>query len=134
MVKRLALAPLILTAIALIAAACGGGDGDEPVSAGPSLGVGPGLSVSEALDSRLDQLLLVNGILVVKGDEARLCELLLESFPPQCGGASLLVIGLDLSTVDGLQREGDVQWTNGTVQLLGPVEDGVLTVSSTVQG
>ena len=87
--------------------------------AGRSLGVGPGLSVSEALASDLSGPLLVNGFIVVREGETRLCELLAESFPAQCGGASLVVEGFDPSTVEGLSEASGVTWSEGTIQLLG---------------
>jgi hypothetical protein len=108
-----------------------GDDGREP--GGPSLGMGPGISVSEALASDLDGPLLVNGYLVVVDGEVRLCELLAESYPPQCGGASLVVEGLDLSAYS-LTREGGVSWTDGHVQVLGEVKDRRLVVSAASAG
>ena len=63
----------------------------------------------------------------------KLCDALAESFPPQCGGASLVVFGLDLATVDGLVTEGDVSWTDRPIELRGVVSDGTLTVSENAQ-
>ncbi len=74
---------------------------------------------------------MVTGNLVVAYDEVRLCSGLLESYPPQCGGASLLVQGLDLTSVEGLRTVGGVSWTDGGVSLLGDVANGVLVVSTT---
>jgi hypothetical protein len=71
----------------------------------------------------------VSGNLLALGEEIRLCSALAESFPPQCGGASLLVEGLSLGDVDGLITEGDVSWTDRPIELLGVVADGTLTVS-----
>ena len=132
-----------ILALALVAAGCGGGEPSpaaaEPVppaatSGTPSSGApipGGGLTVNEALASTLDGPLMVAGFLVATGDEARLCSALAESFPPQCGGSSLLVEGLDLATVEGLQTEGDVSWTDERFSVLGDVANGVLTVSAT---
>ena len=102
----------------------------EPTGGDPGTGAGPGLSVSEALESPLDDLLLVNGALVVVDGEARLCEALAESFPPQCGGASLLIVGIDLENFPGLTTEGNTSWTDQPTQLLGRVSNGTLTVST----
>ena len=107
---------------------------DADPGAPVTLAVGPGLSVPDAINSTLDEVLLVNGFLVVVDDVARLCEALAESFPPQCGGASLIVAGLDLELVDGLERSGDVQWTSFPFQVLGNVAAGTITVSGTSQG
>jgi hypothetical protein len=111
---------------------CGGngepandGTGSPQVS---GTAAGPGISIEEALTSELDEMLLVNGNLLAEGGEVLLCSALAESFPPQCGGASLQVEGVELEEVDGLVTEGDVSWTDRPIQLLGVVEDGVLTV------
>lgn len=116
------------------APAAGDENSDEDPGAPVTLAVGPGLSVQEAIDSTLDQVLLVNGFIVVTSDVTRLCEALAESFPPQCGGTSLVVVGLDLELVDALERSGDVQWTNFSFQVLGVIVDGTLIVSTTSQG
>ena len=122
------------------AGACGGSDEadarpapDSPPAASQAGAPAPGgaLSVEAALQSNLDSVLLVRGALVLVGDQPpRLCSALAESFPPQCGGASLIVEGLDLTLVENLQTEGDVRWAE-QVDLLGTVEGGVLTVSAT---
>jgi hypothetical protein len=74
-------------------------------------------------------MLLVNGNLLADGEEVRLCYALAESFPPQCGGPSLLVEGIKLEEVDGLITEGDVSWTDRPIQLRGIVQDETLTIS-----
>jgi hypothetical protein len=70
----------------------------------------------------------VTGLLVAAGDDVRLCEVLLESFPPQCGGDSIEVRGLDLTAIAGLQTAGDVSWTDDEVTLTGVLASGVLEV------
>ena len=126
---------LVLLAVATIAgavaAACGDDDGD--LDSSPISGVGPGISIAEALDSNLRGPLLVNGHLHVQNDQVRLCEVLAESFPPQCAGRSLAVNGLDLMTIDGLTKEGSVTWSDQFVQVLGTVEGEVLAVAGTVR-
>jgi hypothetical protein len=91
---------------------------------------GGALTVAEALESELDEPLLVEGALVAVADEVRLCSALAESFPPQCGGPSLPVQGLDLETVEGLAREGVVAWAE-SASVLGTVEDGILKITQT---
>jgi hypothetical protein len=90
-------------------------------------GVGPGISVADAIDSMLDGPLLVNGFVLAKGGDVRLCEGLLESFPAQCGTPYIVVDGVDLSGFDLTEASG-VSWTAQPVQLLGEVSDGVFTV------
>jgi hypothetical protein len=113
--------------IALFLAACGGDD-DEAAGTGTIA-----ISIDEALASDSDEPLLVSGNLLAVGDDVKLCYALAESFPPQCGGASLVVHGLDLATVDGLVTEGDVSWTDRPIELRGVVSDETLTVSENAQ-
>ena len=139
---RLAALAALLAIAVLIAAACSDSDGSDtgPADGGGAVvsGVGPGLSVADALASTLDGPLLVNGFIIVDDDGlVRLCAVLMESSPPQCGQPSLLVEKLDLDSVGSLNSALPVQggirivgWTNEPVQLLGAVSDGVLTVAS----
>lgn len=131
--KTLMVIPIV--ALALVAAACGGSEGTAPEPGStPSAGApipGGGLSVDEALASTLEGPLMVAGYLVAAFDEVRLCSALAESYPPRCGGSSLLVAGLDLASVEGLQNAGGVSWTDAPFSVLGDVEDGVLIVSTT---
>jgi hypothetical protein len=123
-VKPLAL--LAVLAAAGLAACGGGGDADGTVPAAVS---GPGISIEEALERGSDEPVLVNGNLLVLDGRPRLCSALAESFPPQCSGAALLVTGLSLSGLDGLNSEAGVTWIDRPIKLLGVVSHGVLTVS-----
>ena len=129
--KKILLLLAVVIFASVVAAACG--DNDDDLGSGPISGVGPGISIGEALTSNLDGPLLVNGILHARNDDVRLCETLAESFPPQCAGRFLMVQGLDLTTVDGLTTEGSVTWSDQPVQVLGTVEGEVLTVGGTVR-
>jgi hypothetical protein len=135
--RTISLFAALLAALAL--AGCGDSEGDASGGGGTSvpqtsgLGAGPGISIEEAIAADTDEMLLVNGNLLADGDEVRLCYALAESFPPQCGGPSLLVEGIKLEEVDGLITEGDVSWTDRPIQLLGIVEDETLAVSENVK-
>lgn len=102
--------------------ACGGDDN-------PADDTGAAVSIDDALASDSDEPLLVSGNLLAQGNDVRFCSALAESFPPQCGGSSLVVEGLKLEEVDGLVTEGDVSWTDRPIELHGVVSDGTLTVS-----
>ena len=129
MKKRLFLLAVV-TIVSLVGAACS--DDDDFVS-NPVSGVGPGISISEAFATDITGPLLINGNLHVQNGQARLCEVLAESFPPQCAGKFLVVKGLDLTKIDGLTSEGSVTWSAQAVQFLGTVDGEVLTISETVR-
>ncbi len=71
----------------------------------------------------------VTGFLVDVAGESRLCEALAESFPPQCGGASVTLTSLDQIDPDDLKTEGDVTWTDNAVSVFGEMVDGTLVVT-----
>jgi hypothetical protein len=137
-------AVLAITMLAAALAACSDEDAtstDPPsipsgAGAGPGAGaaIGPGISVAEARRSRLDGPLLVRGYVLAEGSNVRLCDALLESFPPQCGAPSLEVRGFDLAALPGIQSSGNVRWSDQQRLLLGEVTNGVLNVSSTSRG
>ena len=85
---------------------------------------------SRGSGTNLDRPLLVNGFVVVCQGETRLCELLLESFPPQCGGASQIVDGYDPTLGRDLNEEAGVSRSGGPVQLLGTIDGEQLVVST----
>lgn len=112
--------------------------GDDP-GAQPGTGalVDGGLTVDEALvKTPADGIIAVKGFLVIDDtDGTRLCSVLAESMPPQCGGGALELVGLDLEMIDVTVADASgVQWTDETISLFGTVDDGVLTVASTVVG
>jgi len=140
--KRLMSIAALTLGLLLVAAACGGtdatpdrttaGDADEPAVV---LAMGPGISVTEALQSALPGPLLVNGFIVTTSDNTvYLAELLAESLPPQRGGATLIVEGLDLDQLAGLSTAQGITWSDQPVQILGDVANGVLTVTTTASG
>lgn len=85
---------------------------------------GPGISVDEAIARAGTEAVLVNGALFIDPDGVvRLCSAIAESFPPQCGGARLLVEGLDPAAVPDLQEANDVRWAE-RAQIYGAVSSG----------
>ena len=130
-------------ALAVLAAACGA-DTDEPSAAGGgdiiedptdqgTDGEDAGgttmrvYSVSEAKALEQEGSVHVSGLLIDDGSGWRLCELVLESFPPQCGGESLAVDGLDPTGLP-IEESGDVQWqTEATV--VGEIDGDTIVVT-----
>jgi hypothetical protein len=143
----------------LIVAACGGGPSDDaaeaPLESDPSisdglpladdnataiLGMGPGISVADALASTVDEPLLVNGYVFVFADgSVMLADLIDESFPPQPAGASVTVEGLDVMQIPLTEGPADAEieitaWTDTSVQLLGDLVDGTFVVDALTSG
>ena len=161
----------VIAALALVAAACGGGDadaqvpvndaGDSPVIASACLIEEPecddtpsgdqepqdlpsdddgaidsggliidgGLTIPEALATDATGIIAVKGFLIDDGQEARLCELLAESLPPQCGGASVVIDSLDQIDPDEITSDGNVTWTDQLVTVLGELVDDTLVTT-----
>ncbi len=78
----------------------------------------------------------VEGFFFSGPDGMFLCEVLMESFPPQCGNPVAEVVGLDLSQInnfvdleDGaLVTEQGITWSESYVTLFGELIDGQLNV------
>lgn len=133
---------LLLAVLALLAAACGGETAgvEDPAGIRPADGVtpgaamGPGIDVDAALASDGSQPVLVNGYLFVDRDgNATLASAIAESFPPQPGGSTITVEGLDLTEFSFSEDQG-LRWTDDPVQILGTVTDGVLVHGDTISG
>ena len=120
---------------------CGDIPGEEPTGplGDPSVGGGSGgflvdggLTVSEALATDATGIIAVKGFLVVDDSGARLCELLAESFPAQCGGASIPISGYEEVLSVPLNNSQGVSWTDDLVSFLGEIVDGTLVVDPLV--
>lgn len=132
---------ILATILTLILVACGTAAPSTPPvgsvlpggSAPPaSNGTAPAPVTIDDLVSRLTDLdgseVLVTGHLLISDGEAQLCGALLESYPPQCGGPMLRVLGeVPQAVLDGLDTTGvddprKVWW--GSVQIDGVVDAG----------
>lgn len=123
-------------ALTLTAGGCGGDappttpDEDPPVTDDGGAAGGSTMrvfGVGEARSTDVEGSLHVIGLLHDDGSGWRLCEEVLESHPPQCGGQTLAVEGLDPSEVE-LEESGGVRWqTDATV--VGEVDGDTLTVT-----
>jgi hypothetical protein len=134
---RVRLVWMLMAGILLIAGSAG-----EPGASGSNGGVsppgggamGPGISVEEALASKLGEPLLVNGWLRQDDRGIRLCTSLTDATPPRCTEPSLIVRGLGLDRVQALRTAQGVTWSTRPTQVLGEVRNGVLTVSGLSTG
>jgi hypothetical protein len=107
-------------------------DGDETVSGG--FAVDGGLSVQEALDYTGSETIAVQGYVVITGPTGSLCETLAESFPPQCGGQSLIITNPGAASGEVLVEEGETQWSEQPVTFFGSVSNGQFTIDTTISG
>lgn len=111
-------------------------EGDEPdLSADPNSGssgfiVDGGVTISDALEGGLEGVIAVKGFVVADDSGARLCELLAESLPPQCGGATIELSNLSTVDPDELRTDQGVTWSEQSVTLLGELVDGTLVVDA----
>jgi hypothetical protein len=149
---------LVLTAaVALVLAACAQDPNTEPDPAAvgstivgdPFLNPGPsddgdvassgfavdgGLIIPEAIAYDGDQVIAVKGFVIRDGETDSLCESLAESYPPQCGGASLTIVNPEVIDDMVLVEAGEVQWSETYVTIFGYISDGDLTIDPTVKG
>ena len=114
--------------LALLGAACST-DANEPTTpaeddAGTTMRV---YTVSEAIALEEESSVHVSGLLIDDGTGWRLCDMVLESFPPQCGGEFLVLDGFDPTGLP-LEESGEVRWqTEGTV--VGEIDGDTLIVT-----
>lgn len=94
-------------------------EGIEPPTTGSAMAP---IEISEVLAGGSGDVSVI-GYVVIDEAGARLCEALAESFPPQCGGASITIANPDALTV-ALEREQSTQWSDERVRLDGNF-DGV---------
>ena len=63
------------------------------------------MEISQALEAADGSEVTVSGFLIADKDgNTRLCSVLLESSPPQCGGDRINLLGFDASSVPNLKR------------------------------
>ena len=108
-----------VAAVMVVAAACG--NGGETTSIGQALGAAERSEVT------------VSGHLIVDRDgNTRLCSVLLESDPPQCGGDRIHLLGFDASSVPNTKTPqrpseiGTARWTTSFITVTGTKEIGGL--------
>jgi len=96
---------------------------DDPITPGSSL------TIDQVLASgTIDGTFVVSGYLFVDADgNAVLCELILESYPPQCGGDSIAVAG-EIPFLDELSTDQGLYWSDNPVELEGTFDGTTFTI------
>jgi hypothetical protein len=82
-------------------------------------------SVEEAVAKRPAGVVQVEGYVLSRAGETRLCSALLESHPPQCGNPSLRVSG-PVPQREGTDSAEGVTWTEDEHRILGSLKNGTL--------
>ena len=114
----------LLTGLLLaVIVACGSDD-----TGGTKAGDGAELTeIGQALKAANGSEVTVGGFLIVDTDgNSRLCSVLLESFPPQCGGDRIDLPGFEVSSVPNTKSvqfsEGGIRtviWSDGQISIMG---------------
>lgn len=85
MARRL---PALTIVTVMLAVACGDAGGEAGLSLPPADG---GSTISQAIGEDMPSGWIRGFIVAERNEPVRICEALAESFPPQCGGASLIL-------------------------------------------
>lgn len=86
------------------------------------------MTVRQAVAAPAGSTVVVRGHLISTAGETYVAEMLAESYPPQPGGATLRVEGIELSTLDRIEQAGDTTWATDQRIVTGRIEGGVLHV------
>ena len=107
-------------------------DGLTPPAIGMPVPGDLGLTVADVLVTDVTGPVAVSGFYVSIGDRTMLCELLAESYPPQCGGAS---VPFDTAGVDigMLQSAQGTVWSDHLVTVVGELNDGIFVAVPTAR-
>lgn len=135
---RIEFTATLIAAVVLGAAGCGGGadggDGQQGAVTAGGVVVDGGLTIPEAMATDAEGTIAVQGFLVAEGGDPRLCEVLAESIPPQCGGAHLELRVPDgnvvelLSVDHGLRNAEGATWSDQSITLLGELDGQTFTI------
>jgi hypothetical protein len=113
----------LIALLLLAAAGCGGGDRQGAIGGAPLLTPGE----AEGRNG----LVAIQGFLWARPADGdfRLCETALESFPPQCGEPAIVLGGVDVTQIAGIDFSQNVFWADG-VRARGELTDDTLAVEA----
>ena len=107
---RAAIAATLVAVLTVILVACSG-TGSSPSAAAPSPSAPPASPSAVTLDALLStpadhdgQVVTVKGTLIASETEAELCDIVMESYPPQCGPSIRLTGTVPEGVVDQLDQ------------------------------
>lgn len=113
---------MVLAAVSL--AACG----NDTDADGADAAVPAPISIDAVADHD-GELVVVEGFVVAAPEAVhRLCGALAESYPPQCGGTRMEIVGLELARLTGTSTNDELPegertlWTDATVELTGRID------------
>lgn len=89
---------------------------DTSSASTPSSASGEVITVPQVLDGQGPRYVTVRGFVFWDDSGARVCELLLESFPPQCGGEQLSLTDPTPLALE-LEESQGIRWTNQPVEI-----------------
>jgi hypothetical protein len=118
---------LIVAGIVALVVACTGGEEQIIQTPSPPTG-GPDPMTVETLAGRTVPGTDISVVGYIVNDQvgARLCDVLLESFPPQCGPIAVEIADYENLGI-GFEDAQKVRWTENKVALRGSWSDGVFT-------
>lgn len=131
---------LIAVAMALVTASCAASTEPEtPPDSGNAAAIGQpipggGLTVGEALAYTGSQVIAVKAFLIQDATEARLCDLVLESLPPQCGEPSMRITNPEAFPQETVVSQQGIKWTDQPVTIFGHINNGDFTIATNVNG
>lgn len=100
---------------------------DDAVRPSTSSDAAP-IEIGVLLDGDAPVEATVSGYVVWDDSGARLCEVLMESFPPQCGGSFVAIANPEALTM-ALEQEQSVRWSNDRIRVSGTFDGTELTLS-----
>jgi hypothetical protein len=140
--RRRLVRPVLALALVAVLAACGAVPGSPAPTTG-DLPAPAAISIDQLLadiPSADGTSVAVNAFLLINDGSAQLCGIVLESYPPQCGGATIAVLGeVPANVLDSLDGTDDPTlaqarwgWVDvvGTVDAAGAAGGPTITIDS----